>query len=114
RVERLVAALGDASYALYLVHPFIVRPLRLVVIAAGFAGIGAAWGYVALALIASVVAALLIHRRFERPLMRLLRRRVAPSIPKTVSEAAGSSPRGAARPRTPRARCGARASAVRP
>ena len=93
RVERLVAALGDASYALYLVHPFIVRPLRLVVIAAGFAGIGAAWGYVALALIASVVAALLIHRRFERPLMRLLRRRVAPSIPKTVSEAAGSAPR---------------------
>ncbi|WP_083585927.1 acyltransferase family protein [Chelatococcus daeguensis] len=93
RLERLMAALGDASYALYLVHPFIIRPLRLAVIAAGFAGIGAAWGYVALVLVASVLAALLVHRRFERPMMRRLRRWAVRAAPATISGATGPSPR---------------------
>lgn len=92
RTERLMAALGDASYALYLVHPFVLRPLRLAVVAAGFAGIGAAWGYVALALVASVAVALVVHRRFERPLMRVLRRWTGRAAAMRISAAPGPSP----------------------
>lgn len=71
---RLLARLGDASYALYLVHPFAMRALREVFVRAGMATPRL---YVALALVLACVAALAVHRWFERPATRALRRRFA-------------------------------------
>lgn len=72
-VERVLVALGDASYALYLVHPFALRLLREVFVRTDLAADLGPWGYVASALLASVVAALLLYRLFERPMTRALR-----------------------------------------
>ncbi|PZP32067.1 MAG: acyltransferase [Roseateles depolymerans] len=66
---RLAVLGGDASYALYLVHPFVIG-------AAERAGprwqlLGPA-GFMALTLLATLLAALLVHRGFEQPLQRRL------------------------------------------
>lgn len=64
-------ALGDASYALYLVHPFAIRAAREL-----FGWTGAAAGpaaFVLFALLATVGAALLTFRFVERPLTARVR-----------------------------------------
>lgn len=70
---RGLAGLGDASYALYLVHPFAIRALREIFmrVAPGWPGL-----YVFAALIASVAASVLVYRWFERPATRWLRKRL--------------------------------------
>lgn len=68
---RALAAVGDASYALYLVHPFVIRGLREVMLRAGLA---LPVFYIVLALGGAVLAAVLLYRWFERPATRLLRR----------------------------------------
>jgi peptidoglycan/LPS O-acetylase OafA/YrhL len=67
---RALARLGDASYALYLVHPFAIRGLREL-----FLWVAPGWPllYMLCALVASVLAALLVHRFFECPATELLR-----------------------------------------
>jgi peptidoglycan/LPS O-acetylase OafA/YrhL len=71
RPVRALAVVGDASYALYLVHPFVIRGMREVALRLG---IHAPALYAALALAASVLAALLVYRYFEKPATRLVRR----------------------------------------
>lgn len=68
---RSLAVLGDASYALYLVHPFAMRALREVFarLAPNATGL-----FIALALVAAVLAALAVYHWFERPMTRVLRR----------------------------------------
>ncbi|MEH3145349.1 MAG: acyltransferase [Methylobacterium frigidaeris] len=73
---RAAARLGDASYALYLVHPFAIRAVGLGG-AALAAGLGLP-GLVAAMLGAACAAALAVHRLVERPLDRILRRRLDP------------------------------------
>jgi exopolysaccharide production protein ExoZ len=68
---KALAAVGDASYALYLVHPFVIRGMREAVLRLGLHSPAL---YVALALAGSVVAALLLYRFFEKPATRLVRR----------------------------------------
>ncbi len=68
---KALAAVGDASYALYLVHPFVIRGMREVVLRLGLYSPAL---YIALALAGSVVAALLVYRFFEKPATRLARR----------------------------------------
>lgn len=62
---------GDASYALYLVHPFAIRGLREVFVRLG---VLEPWLFVVAALASAVIAALLVHRLFEVPVTRALRR----------------------------------------
>lgn len=71
RPVRALAAVGDASYALYLVHPFVIRGLREAMLRAGLP-----WPhlYIVLALAGAVLAALLLHHGLERPATRLMRR----------------------------------------
>lgn len=73
-LARFGAALGDASYALYLVHPFAIRAGRELVARSGLGGVIGPWSFVALALAASITAALLLYRLFERPMTAALRR----------------------------------------
>jgi exopolysaccharide production protein ExoZ len=68
---RFGAGLGDASYALYLVHPFVIRPLRAIWSKLG----GAHWPaemFCALSVLCAVIVALALHRFFERPVVRAL------------------------------------------
>lgn len=67
---RAIVLLGDASYALYLFHPMVLRATRLF-----FAGteIGP-WTYVIIAMSIAVAMSVVVHLAFERPLTRYLRR----------------------------------------
>lgn len=67
---RALALVGDASYALYLVHPFVIRALREVSVRLGM---GSPLLFIAIALAGSVAAALIIHRGFEKPVTQWLR-----------------------------------------
>jgi exopolysaccharide production protein ExoZ len=67
---RLLARLGDASYALYLTHPFVLRAGRELSVRLGLSSPPL---FIALMLVATCLAALLIHRWFERPLARAVR-----------------------------------------
>ncbi|MFC0219287.1 acyltransferase family protein [Pseudochelatococcus lubricantis] len=67
---RLIVLLGDASYALYLFHPFALRATRLIL-----SGMDVGpWGYVAIALPMAMMLAVAVHLLIERPVMRGLRR----------------------------------------
>jgi exopolysaccharide production protein ExoZ len=68
-------ALGDASYALYLTHAFVVRLFRELA-ERGFLDPGRRpFLYAALVVVASCALALAIYRLFERPMTRLLQGR---------------------------------------
>lgn len=68
---RFASAVGDASYALYLFHPMVIRLLSLIW---GRLGLAAGWTYLGVALLAAVAAALVLYRVFERPVTRYLQR----------------------------------------
>ncbi|WP_236841887.1 acyltransferase family protein [Bosea sp. PAMC 26642] len=70
---RVLGSVGDASYALYLVHPFVIRGLREVFVHSGF---GSPVVFIALALAGSVMAALAVHHGFERPATRWIRQKL--------------------------------------
>jgi exopolysaccharide production protein ExoZ len=70
RIGRWLAELGDASYALYLLHPFVLRALAL---AAGPAIAGVSpLPFVVLGVTLACVVAIMVWRWFERPLTRAL------------------------------------------
>ena len=77
-----VAALGDASYALYLVHYPLISLACKLALAAGLKGpFGAALAFAGTLALCLAVAHV-FHRGVERPLLRLLnRQRPAPSAP---------------------------------
>ncbi len=71
RVPQAVLLVGNASYALYLVHPFPMRALR--VLAARFAVAPAPT--VAVTMAVCLAAALALHRLVEQPVLRWGRQR---------------------------------------
>jgi peptidoglycan/LPS O-acetylase OafA/YrhL len=74
RMARLGAAIGDASYALYLIHPFVIRGGREILWRSGLGAVVGPWGAVVLTLVASLAASVAVYRAFERPVTRGLRR----------------------------------------
>jgi exopolysaccharide production protein ExoZ len=68
------AAAGNASYALYLFHPFVIRATRVVFGRTGLAEHLGPWAFIAIALAASFGVALITYRCFEKPLTRRVRR----------------------------------------
>lgn len=74
RLTLWLAVIGNASYSLYLVHPFILRPLRN--IWARLAGDALPLeAYIATATVLATLASLLLYRLVERPLLRWSRGR---------------------------------------
>ncbi len=71
RVEAWLARLGDASYAMYLIHPFIMRAGLLLWKHPGPPV--AEFAYVALSLLIAQAAAIAIHYGFEKPATHRLR-----------------------------------------
>ncbi len=81
-----LTAIGDASYSLYLSHPFVIRLLRnawLMVVPAAVP----LWIELALGCVAAVATALLLHRYIEAPMTHWLQKhsRFARSIPRPIS-----------------------------
>jgi len=77
--------LGDASYVLYLSHPFVIVAIRKAAQAAGLEGPATLWAIVAVTLVAACAVAVAIHRWIERPVTRLVqgllvRRRAASPV----------------------------------
>jgi peptidoglycan/LPS O-acetylase OafA/YrhL len=66
--------LGDASYALYLVHPFPMRGLRLFWLKLHLTGTTAAWSYAGVCCAIAVLAAIAVHVWFELPATRTANR----------------------------------------
>jgi peptidoglycan/LPS O-acetylase OafA/YrhL len=77
RALRLGVLLGDASYAMYLAHPFVMRGLTI--LGARLSGLGewAGLGYVIVSLGVAQAVAIAINLGVERRLTGLLRRRVS-------------------------------------
>jgi peptidoglycan/LPS O-acetylase OafA/YrhL len=72
-VARLLVRLGDASYAMYLVHPFVMRGFSILWRKFhGHSAVGVTI-YVIAGLAVSQLAALLIHARLERKITARLR-----------------------------------------
>ena len=69
RIVLWLAALGDASYSLYLAHPFILRPFRNLWIHLVGGSVSLAV-YVVVAAVVATLGAVLVHRWVERPLLR--------------------------------------------
>jgi peptidoglycan/LPS O-acetylase OafA/YrhL len=70
--------LGDGSYALYLIHYPLISLVVKMLVAIGMGGsglIGLALS-ATIAVASSVLCSILLHRRFERPLMSALGRRL--------------------------------------
>lgn len=66
-----LARVGDASYGLYLIHPFVIRGVREVFMRMGLHEPAL---FIVVALTGTVIAALLVHRLFEVPMTQRLRR----------------------------------------
>ena len=77
-VNRFLAALGDASYSLYLLHPFSIMAVRKVSLWF-FDLTQAPWLAAALMFLGAVAFALLAYRYFERPVTRYLQARIRPA-----------------------------------
>ncbi|MBI3704408.1 MAG: acyltransferase [Rhizobiales bacterium] len=85
--------LGDASYSLYLTHPFVIRPLRNVWMAFGTSlPLGL---YVIVCALAAIAAAIIIYQVIEKPMTNALRRkwdsRRVEQGPATASPSDGSA-----------------------
>ena len=71
---RLIQKLGDASYAVYLIHPMVIALVRMAVLK-GHADLTAvAWAYLVAIVVLSNLVALAIYRYLERPLTVSARR----------------------------------------
>jgi exopolysaccharide production protein ExoZ len=71
RLGRALRLCGDASYALYLSHPFTINAFVLL---ARRAGLDAPWPVLFAAMAGAIVAAIAIHRLVERPITDALQR----------------------------------------
>jgi exopolysaccharide production protein ExoZ len=67
-------AAGDASFALYLLHPFVIRATRVVFWQTGLSVHLGPLAFVVVALVASLGVGLISYRYFEKPLTRCTRR----------------------------------------
>ena len=92
---RLGESLGDASYAIYLLHPFAIRGSLLVIDRLGLGPALGAAGLSIVGLAATAALALLSYRLLERPLLRLARRwttRPARAVPHQTGGARAADP----------------------
>jgi peptidoglycan/LPS O-acetylase OafA/YrhL len=76
RVPAALLLLGDASYSLYLVHPFAMRPIGLIWHHLHLAGPLMASVYAVTALLLAVTGAVVVHLWFERPVGAWFRSRL--------------------------------------
>jgi peptidoglycan/LPS O-acetylase OafA/YrhL len=81
RLPRWLMEVGNASYAIYLIHPFIVPALARVLVAGRVPPLLTPALEIGGALMLSVVAGVLVHHQVERPILQWFRRRGAGGAP---------------------------------
>jgi peptidoglycan/LPS O-acetylase OafA/YrhL len=81
---RFWVSMGDASYALYLVHPFVIVAWRKIWLALGLDAMLGYWPLIASSVLLSIVASFATYRSFEKPMTAWLGRQLVPqpSLPK--------------------------------
>ncbi|WP_245410922.1 acyltransferase family protein [Microvirga flavescens] len=77
-LTRFGVRVGDVSYAIYLIHPFVMRSLSEAVARSGWGAVLGPWGFFALVLSGTLAASFAVHLWFERPVTAWLRRRLEP------------------------------------
>ena len=82
---RIPIIVGNASYALYLVHSFAVRGTLFGAKALSLDVTKAPWLYLFVALCAAILLAIVVHYTLERPLIDALRRHAKSSRPITAA-----------------------------
>lgn len=82
--SKILVRLGDASYALYLSHPFSVNIVALIV---GKLGVGFGWLFLPVGLATALLASLVVFLIIERPLLGWLKRRRNSSQTRTAAGA---------------------------
>lgn len=78
RLTRIGIRLGDISYALYLAHPFAIRPLANLVAWNGMIDRTILWLFIGVSLLAAVGVSIVVHLWIERPATAWLRRLLEP------------------------------------
>jgi peptidoglycan/LPS O-acetylase OafA/YrhL len=92
-VPPILVALGDASYALYLIHPAVNFLVRQAAARGLFLSPAATpWLYLACALCLNILAALAVHYAFERPTSKFLKARLAGASINAIRRSAPSAP----------------------
>ncbi len=77
-VRRIALLLGEASYAIYLVHPFVIKAVSLVYARLHVAALPVHLLALAATLLAVALVGVAFHLTVERPAVRLLRHRLLP------------------------------------
>lgn len=94
---RVPLALGNASYAIYLIHEFAVSAVRVVIQSAHLSGALATATALVLSILVASMAGLILHRYVEKPVTQRLRRYLTPD------ESTPSDPKPAGAPLSPSA-----------
>ncbi len=77
RAMGFLVALGDASYALYLLHPMVIRALRLSWDRLGLSIALSPWIFIGAALVVLVPVALMVNIWIERPMTKYVQKLLA-------------------------------------
>lgn len=86
--SRIAWLLGEASYVIYLIHPYIVfGVLRLLLPRTGDLSLAMDVAVIASLLALTSTISILIHLLFEKPVMAFLRRKLAPDAPRQTAVA---------------------------
>ncbi|MCC0804806.1 acyltransferase [Methylobacterium sp. W2] len=86
RLTKLGVHLGDASYVLYLSHPFVIVGIRKAMQWTGFEETTQAWPMLAVTVVSCCVFAVFAHRFVERPMTRFIQEiLVRPRPPRTAT-----------------------------
>jgi exopolysaccharide production protein ExoZ len=88
--NRLFLELGDASYSIYLTHPFVLAVLRVVWARMALVSITLAIAYMVFALLTAAASGWLCYRLVEKPITARLRKLTKPKSPDIVPTFAAS------------------------
>lgn len=83
-LNQALVTLGDASYAIYLLHPMVVRALRIVWDKAGLAPVLPGPVYIITAMVLTLLASVTMYRWFEKPLTRFMQRMLGAAKPQDM------------------------------
>jgi peptidoglycan/LPS O-acetylase OafA/YrhL len=65
--------MGNASYALYLTHPFVIKGLHVAIVRGQAAAVISPILMITIAIVLSIIIATTIYHLFEQPMTRAMR-----------------------------------------
>jgi peptidoglycan/LPS O-acetylase OafA/YrhL len=82
RPNQLLNLLGDSSYAMYLIHPFILVAGAMVLSKLGLTGVLGGWLFVLVLFVGSIVAGWVLFSCVETPIAKYIKKRSIRSLTK--------------------------------